>query len=195
VQAVREDETTTDRFVAGMRDLLASLGADPDHPDLVDTPGRWVRAIREMTAGYREDPAALLTTTFEMQHSEEMIAVTGVPFTSVCAHHLLPFSGTAAIAYIPAPGAPVVGLSKLPRVLDVFARRLQSQEQIAVQVTTALEEHARIRGAACVLRATHSCLTDRGARKAGAEMVTSSLTGIFLQDERTRAEFLALARA
>jgi len=181
-------------FAVGMRALLGQLGVDPDGPDVADTPARWVRALREMTAGYGEDPAAILSRTFEMPHADEMIVVTGVPFTSVCAHHLLPFWGTGTVAYIPAEGAPVVGLSKLARVLDVYAKRLQSQEQITVQVTTALDTHLQTRGAACVLRAQHGCMAHRGVRKPGAEMVTSSLTGAFRSDPSARAEFLALAR-
>lgn len=183
-----------EEFARGLRGLLVELGVDPGGPDVADTPGRWVRALREMTAGYRQDPAVFLARTFEIAHADEMIAVKGIPFTSLCAHHLLPFSGTAAIAYIPAEGAPCVGLSKLPRVLDVYAQRLQSQEQITVQVTTALDTHLQTRGSACVLHATHGCMAHRGVKKAGAQMVTSSLTGLFRDDPRCRAEFLALAQ-
>lgn len=181
-------------FAIGLRGLLEQLGVDPDGGDVADTPARWVRALREMTAGYGQDPAEYLARTFEVAHADEMIVVTGVPFTSLCAHHLLPFAGTAAIAYVPGAGAPVVGLSKLPRVLDVYARRLQSQEQITVQVTTALDTHLETRGSACLLRAVHGCMAHRGVRKAGAAMVTSSLTGVFRDDAAARAEFLAMAQ-
>lgn len=189
----RVDEAET-LFAAGLRALIAALGVDPDGGDVADTPARWVRALREMTEGYGQDPGEFLARQFEMDHADTMIAVTGVPFTSLCAHHLLPFTGTAAIAYLPAPGAPVVGLSKLPRVLDVYAKRLQAQEQITVQVTTALDTHLQTLGSACVLRAVHGCMAHRGVRKAGAAMVTSSLTGVFRDQPATRAEFLALAQ-
>lgn len=180
-------------FTQGLRGLLAGLGVDPDGGDVVDTPDRWIRAFMEATAGYGQDPAVILARQFAVPHADEMIAVVGVPFTSMCAHHLLPFAGTAAIAYVPAPGARVVGLSKLPRVLDVYARRLQSQEQITVQVTAAIDKHLQTLGSACLLRATHGCMAHRGVRKDGAQMVTSSLTGVFRDDPRTRGEFLALA--
>lgn len=187
-------DTAEQTFAVGLRGLLAGLGVDPDGGDVADTPARWVRALREMTAGYGQDPGDYLARQFEMPHADTMIVVSGVPFTSLCAHHLLPFTGTAAIAYLPQPGAPVVGLSKLPRVLDIYAQRLQSQEQITVQVSTALDEHLRTLGSACILRAVHGCMAHRGVRKAGAEMVTSSMTGVFREDPAARSEFLALAR-
>ena len=197
---------------------VESATLDPDHPDhaltaaLADTlhgladhhppadleatagtPARWVKALREMTAGYAEDPRSVLARDFNVPHADEMIAVTGIDFTSICAHHLLPFTGTATVAYLPA-GPRVVGLSKLARLVDTYSRRLQTQEQITVQVTTALDEHLTTKGSACVLRATHSCLAHRGARKPSAVMVTSSLTGRFRDDARARGEFLALTR-
>lgn len=186
-------QTDEDLFVNGLRAVLARLGIDPDDPAVIDTPGRVLRALAEMTAGYRDDPARHLERTFPVDGADSMVIVRDVPFESLCAHHLLPFAGTAAIAYIPRPGAPVVGLSKLARVLDVYARRLQTQEQIGVQVTHALDKHLDSVGSACVLAATHGCMAHRGVRKPGAVMVTSSLTGRFLDDSATRAEFLSLA--
>lgn len=182
-------------FRDGLRGLLATLGVDPDDPALVDTPARVMRALTEMTDGYRQDPSHLLARTFPVDGAESMILVRGVPFESLCAHHLLPFAGTAAIAYIPTPGAPVVGLSKLARVLDVYARRLQTQEHITSQVTAALDTHLDSLGSACVLAATHGCMAHRGVRKPGSVMVTSSLTGVFLHDPAARAEFMALSGA
>lgn len=180
-------------FAYGLRGILAGLGVDPYAPDVVDTPARVVRALGEMTAGYAQDPAEFLSRTFPVQGADSMVIVRDVPFESLCAHHLLPFAGTAALAYIPAAGAPVVGLSKLARVLDVYTRRLQTQEQIGVQVTTALDKHLDAVGSACVLSASHGCMAHRGVRKPGSVMVTSSLTGRFLHDGATRAEFMALA--
>lgn len=174
---------TNDALTTGLRTWLTSRGLDPDAPNLVDTPARVLRALNEMTAGYTEDPATHLTRVFPVDHSGAPILVTGVPFTSLCEHHLLPFTGTADIAYQPAPGAPVAGLSKLPRVLDVYARRLQTQEQLTQQVTTALDKHLNSLGAACIIRSEHGCLAHRGARKPGATMVTASYTGHFNQPE------------
>lgn len=178
-------------FTAGVRAWLIGRGLDPDSEALRGTPTRLFKALTELTAGYEEDPAQLLSTTFDVVRSDEMIVVTGVPFTSLCEHHLLPFTGTATIAYLPAPGAAVAGLSKLPRVLDAYARRLQVQEQLTRQVTSALDTYLLTNGSACVIRAVHGCLAHRGARKPGSVMVTSSYTGRFQTDVHTRTELLA----
>lgn len=177
---------------AGLRDWFRSRGLDPDSEALSGTPGRLVRALEEFTAGYALDPAVILGRTFSVHRSSDPIVVTDIPFTSVCEHHLLPFSGHAAIAYLPSPGAPVVGLSKIPRLLDVYARRLQTQEQITVQVTDALNAHLDVDGTACLLRSEHGCLAHRGARKPGAVMVTVSFTGRYETDDRLRADFRAV---
>lgn len=186
--------TAADMFRDGLRGMFAHLGLDPDGEELVDTPGRWIRAMEEFTQGYQEDPGRVLARTFPVARSgAEPIGVSNIPFTSLCAHHLLPFSGTAMIAYMPGEGDRVVGLSKLPRLLDVFARRLQTQEQITAQITEALDKHLSPRGAACVIRSEHGCLAHRGARKPGAVMVTSSFTGYFRDPDRRR-ELLDLMR-
>jgi GTP cyclohydrolase I len=179
-------------YTAGITAWLAARGLDPHGPALVDTPRRVLAALTEFTAGYDEDPAVHLTSTFPVEHSDQPIAVTGVPFTSMCEHHLLPFTGTATIAYLPAPDAPVAGLSKLPRVLDVYARRLQTQEQLTRQVTTALDTHLDTLGSVCVIRSEHGCLAHRGARKPGAVMVTASYTGIFRTDVQARTDLHTL---
>lgn len=180
-----------DHLRDGMRSIFEWRGLDPDSGDLADTPDRWMRAMEEFTGGYNENPAEILGRTFEVAFADTSpIAVTNVPFTSLCAHHLLPFSGTAMIAYMPRPGGRVVGLSKLPRLLDVYARRLQTQEQLTVQVTGALDTHLKPRGAACVIKSEHGCLAHRGARKPGAVMVTTSFTGYFSSQENRR-ELLA----
>jgi GTP cyclohydrolase IA len=181
-------------FTEGLRAWLAANNLDPFHPSLVDTPARVLRALAEMTAGYTDDPAVHLARTFPVQYDGGPIVVTGVPFTSLCAHHLLPFTGTADIAYQPAPGAPVAGLSKLPRVLDVYAKRLQTQEELTTQVTAALDEHLGAAGSACVIRSEHGCLAHRGARKPGSVMVTASYTGQFLNDPQARHELQTLMR-
>lgn len=175
----------------GVTDLLIAMGEDPAREGLKDTPARVVRAMLEMTAGLRMDPADVLGTTFD-ERSDQMVVVTGVEFVSLCEHHLLPFTGTAVVGYLPKDR--VVGLSKLARLVDVYARRPQVQERMTRQITSALDEHLESAGSACVVTAIHACMGSRGVRKPGARMVTSSLTGAFRDEAETRAEFLALAR-
>lgn len=192
----QEDDIATlyDRATDGIRALLAMMGEDPTRTGLLDTPDRVVRAYLEMT-DRPDDPATLLGKVFgDIDAAEsEMIAVPGIPFTSVCEHHLLPFTGTACIAYIPSDGG-VVGLSKLPRLLLHYARRPQVQERLTSQVVDALEKHLSPLGAACLIESTHDCMALRGVRAQGATMVTSRLSGRFLENPPTRQEFLALAR-
>lgn len=175
-----------------VRTLLRLVGQDPDSEELRDTPERVVKALHEMTAGYRENPAEVLGRVFPATY-DEMVLLRGIPFSSLCEHHLLVFSGTADVAYIPGDkGGKVVGLSKLARLVDVYARRLQMQERMTQQIATAIMECLNAQGAAVVVRGVHSCMQCRGVKKAGAEMVTSCMLGIFRHDPRTRSEFLAL---
>jgi GTP cyclohydrolase I len=178
---------------AGVRALLEAVTDDVDRPGLADTPARVVAALRELTSGMTVDVAGLLARQFPEADADEMIVLTGIDFVSICEHHLMPFAGTATVAYLPA-GPCVVGLSKLARVVDAYARRLQVQERLTTQITTALDKHLMTRGSAAMLTATHACMALRGAHKPTARMVTASLTGAFREDGRARAEFLALAR-
>lgn len=173
-----------------VRVLLRSIGEDPDRPGLIDTPRRVVAALAEMTAGMVLDPAEYLERTFD-EPCDEMVVVTGIDFTSLCEHHLLPFSGTAAIGYVPRDK--VVGLSKLPRVVDLYARRLQVQERMTKQIADAITKHLDPRGVGVVLSARHSCMGCRGVRKPNALMTTSALTGFMKDDDKARAEFLRFA--
>lgn len=184
--------SSTGLMIRAMRTWFADHGLDPDSESLDGTPGRWLKAFEEFTAGYAEDPEKVLGRTFEVSHSGEPIGVLNVPFTSVCEHHLLPFTGIATIVYKPQPGGRVVGLSKLPRLLDVYARRLQTQEQLTKQVTDALDTYLSPVGSACVIGSEHGCLAHRGARKPGAVMVTSSFTGIYESDMQARRDMLDL---
>lgn len=170
--------------------LLAWVGEDPNREGLRDTPQRVLRAYREMTAGYHDDVAAVLGTMFT-ERSDELVAVTGIEFVSLCEHHLLPFVGTATVGYL--PDRRVVGLSKLGRVVDTFARRLQVQERMTHQIAEAVQEHVQPRGVGVVLRAEHSCMSCRGVRKR-SQMVTSSMLGAFRDNATLRTEFLALER-
>jgi GTP cyclohydrolase I len=183
--------TVNDHFRDALCDVFTGMGLDPLSPSLVGTPDRFLRALAEFTGGYDLDPGEILGRTFPVERSGYPISVTNIPFTSVCEHHLLPFSGLAMISYIPSEGAEVVGLSKLPRLLDIYARRLQTQEQITKQVTTALDKHLDIDGAACILGSEHGCLANRGARKPGAMMVTGSFTGVY-ENPEVRRDLLAM---
>lgn len=186
---------TREQAEAGVAALLSHLGYDPDTPGLVDTPARVVRALAEMTSGQWDDPAPLLTRVFDgTADYDQMIAVTGIEFTSVCEHHLMPFTGTATVAYLPSPGARVVGLSKLPRLVHLYAKRLSMQERMTRQITDALDKFLDTLGSACVIRSRHACMGARGIKSGTAEMITSSLTGPFRDDARTRDEFLSLTR-
>lgn len=179
--------------VDGYRALLAALDCD-GREGTMRTPERAVRAMLELGRYTGPDAADLLAVTFpDTEHPvDQMIAVGPVEFTSLCEHHLLPFTGHAWIAYT--PGSLVVGLSKLARLVDCYARRPQVQERMTGQITAAIETYLRPGGSGCVIRATHSCLAIRGARKNGATMVTSSLNGSIRHDPAARAEFMALTR-
>ena len=172
--------------------LLEFIGEDPTRDGLVDTPRRVVKALAEMTAGYSLDPGEHLGVVFK-DSCDEMVIVDGIEFTSMCEHHMLTFTGTATVAYI--PDGQVVGLSKLARVVDVFAQRLQVQERLTEQIADAIEEHLHPAGVGVVIRAAHSCMGCRGVRKPGARMITSALRGAIREKPAARAEFLSLARS
>lgn len=176
---------------AGVRALLQLIGDDPDRDGLQRTPYRVVKAMREQcTPPVPLLPGELLATKFDCKQVDQMVTVGGIPFTSLCEHHLSPFTGKAWIAYLPTDGF-VVGISKLPRLLDYYAHRPQVQERLAQQVTAALVEHVGP-DAACVLDGVHTCMSTRGANKPGAVMRSSSLTGKFRDDPAVRAEFLSM---
>ena len=180
------------RIERAVREILVAIGEDPDREGLVDTPSRVARAYREIFAGLREDVGTHLARQFEQdQVGDDVVILRDIDFVSVCEHHLMPFTGRAHVAYLPAHGK-VTGLSKLARTVDVFARRPQLQERLTAQVADALVEHLDPRGVAVLVEAEHSCLKLRGARKTGAEMVTTALRGAFLEDRELRAEVLGL---
>jgi len=160
---------------------------------MIDTPARVVKAWRDMTRGYGEDPASILSRTFDADGYDQIVCLRGVAFQSLCEHHLLPFTGTVDLAYL--PGARVVGLSKLARLVDCFARRFQIQERMTKQIADAVEQHLSARGVLVVVRGTHSCMTCRGVLKPGAEMVTSDVRGLLREVPAARGEALALLRA
>lgn len=175
----------------GIRDLLALVDDDPGRDGLRDTPARVVRAFVEMTEGYRQDPREILARTFADIPYDGMVMLDGIAFTSMCEHHLLAFTGTARVAYIPRAGQPVVGLSKLARLVLCFARRLQVQERMTVQIADAIRDVLDPLGVGVVLRARHSCMACRGVR-VSAEMTTSVLYGALRDEQAARAEFMGL---
>jgi GTP cyclohydrolase I len=177
------------RVEAAVREILVEIGEDPDRQGLVGTPGRVHRMYTELTAGYHVDPARLINgAIFEVDYSE-MVVVKDIPFYSLCEHHLLPFFGSAAVAYI--PKGRVLGLSKIPRVVEMYARRLQVQERLTQQIADFLQTNLDPLGVGVVLEATHLCAAMRGVRKPGTVMTTSAVLGLFRSRDKTRAEFLA----
>ena len=173
-----------------VRDLLVAVGEDPDRDGLRDTPDRVARAYQEIFAGLWMEPADVLTTTFDLKH-DELVLVKDIEVQSTCEHHLVPFVGVAHVGYIPGPDGTITGLSKLARLVDVFARRPQVQERMTTQVADALMSVLTPRGVIVVVECEHLCMSMRGIRKPGARTVTSAVRGQ-LRDPTTRAEAMAL---
>jgi GTP cyclohydrolase IA len=177
------------RVEAAVRQILSEIGEDPERQGLLGTPERVHRMYTELTAGYHVDPERLINNAiFDVAYSE-MVVVKDIPFYSLCEHHLLPFFGTAAVAYI--PRGRVIGLSKIPRIVETYARRLQVQERLTQQVADFLQERLNPQGVGVVIEATHLCAVMRGVRKPGTVMTTSAVLGLFRTRDRTRAEFFA----
>jgi len=172
-----------------VRCLLHTIGEDIDREGLLDTPKRVVKALTEMTVGYDMDPAEALSTTFDVDH-DSLVVLRGIRFASMCEHHMLPFTGTATVGYI--PSGRVVGLSKLARVVDVFAKRLQVQERLTEQVANAVMEHVDAAGCGVVIRAHHGCMGCRGVKQPDAEMITSCMLGVLRDDPAARAELMSV---
>lgn len=172
-----------------IRRMLEFIGEDPKREGLIETPSRVVKSWKELFSGYNQDPTTILKT-FTDGACDEMVILKGVEFYSHCEHHLLPFTGSASIGYI--PNGRVVGISKLARLLEVFSRRLQIQERIGQQITSTLMEVLKPKGAGCILKASHSCMTCRGVNKQHSVMITSSLAGVF-RNPAPRQEFLMMA--
>ena len=189
----RAVEETVDlkRIEAAVREILIAVGEDPDRDGLQRTPARVARSYAELFAGLRVDPAKVLTTRFEANH-EELVLVRDIEVFSMCEHHLLPFHGVAHIGYIPGPAGTLTGLSKLARLVEVFARRPQVQERLTAQIADLLMDALSPRGALAVLECEHLCMAMRGIRKAGSRTVTSAVRGIFQRDAKTRSEALSL---
>ena len=179
------------RAEAAVRELLAAVGEDPDRPGLRDTPGRVARAYRETFAGLWQDRVDTLATTFDEDH-DELVLVKDIPMYSTCEHHLVPFHGVAHVGYIPGEDGRVTGLSKIARLVEVYARRPQVQERMTSQIADALSDVLKPRGVLVVIEAEHLCMSMRGIRKPGATTVTSAVRGIFRDKAATRSEAMSL---
>lgn len=181
------------RAAAAVRELLIAVGEDPDREGLLETPGRVARSYREIFAGLFQEARDVLTTTFDLGH-DEMVLVKDIEVFSTCEHHLVPFRGVAHVGYIPATSGKITGLSKLARLVDVYARRPQVQERLTTQIAEALMEILEPRGVIVVIECEHMCMSMRGIRKPGAKTLTSAVRGQ-LRDPATRAEAMSLIMA
>ncbi|PDV99790.1 GTP cyclohydrolase I FolE [Candidatus Chloroploca asiatica] len=181
---------TSDPQIEGaVREILDGIGEQPDREGLLKTPSRVAKMYAELTAGYHIDPAALINDAIFTVGYDEMVVVKNIDFYSLCEHHMLPFMGQVHVAYI--PNGKVVGLSKIPRIVEMFARRLQVQERMTVQIADFINEHLEPQGVAVVAEGVHMCSVMRGVKKANASMVTSAMRGVFRDDSKTRGEFMA----
>ena len=179
------------RIERAVREILLAVGEDPDRDGLRDTPARVARAMNEQFGGLQLTPADVLTTVFDADH-EEMVLVRDIELYSTCEHHLVPFFGRANVGYIPNEKGQITGLSKLARLVDVYARRPQVQERMTSQIADAMMATLEPRGVIVIIEAEHLCMSMRGVRKPGAKTVTSAVRGIFLSSESTRAEAMSL---
>jgi len=184
-------EFDQERAEAAVRELLLAVGENPDRQGLRDTPARVARAYQEMFAGLYTDPDTVLDTTFDEEH-DELVLVTKIPLYSTCEHHLVAFHGMAHVGYIPGNDGRVTGLSKLARVVDLYAKRPQVQERLTAQIADALVRKLKPRGVIVVIEAEHLCMAMRGVRKAGSITMTSAVRGQFKTDDASRSEALGL---
>ena len=184
--------TDTDAIQALIEQLLVHLGENPTRDGLVKTPERVAKAFRFFTQGYQEDPEAILNGALFPIEYDEMVVIRDIDFFSLCEHHLLPFYGKCHVAYL--PNGRIVGLSKIPRLVEVYSRRLQVQERLTVQIAEALQQKLNPHGVAVVMEARHLCMMMRGVETPNAVAVTSSMQGVFQSQQKTREEFLQLIR-
>ncbi|MHC4754344.1 MAG: GTP cyclohydrolase I FolE [Planctomycetota bacterium] len=185
----KDNEVDVARIEKAVLEILTAVGEDVDREGLQGTPGRVARMYAELLSGMREEPKKNMSSVFTENYNE-IVLLRDIPFYSMCEHHLMPFIGRAHVAYM--PDGKVLGVSKLARVVECYARRLQLQERLASQIADTLMDGLKPKGVAVVLEASHSCMTIRGIKKPGSVMVTSALRGIFLRDSRSRSEVLGL---
>ena len=188
----RSDKVDIKKIEKAVRDILIAVGEDPKRKDIKDTPRRVAEMYEEILEGYKLDPEKELEVIFEKDH-DEIILLKNIPFYSICEHHMLPFVGKAHVAYIPSNNR-VTGLSKLVRVVDIFAKRLQVQERITTDIADIIMKKLKPRGVLVVIEAEHMCMSMRGVKKPGVITITSAVRGTFRKNEKTRAEALSLIR-
>lgn len=186
------DESLTEALAGHCREILRLIGENPEREGLIKTPERVAKAMQFVTKGYGEDPQAILESAVFHEDYSQMVLVRDIELYSLCEHHMMPFIGKCHVAYI--PDGTITGLSKIARVVECFARRLQVQERLTVQIRDCIQQTLRPRGVAVVIEAEHTCMSMRGVQKADAVTTTSAFSGIFLKDERTRNEFLQLIK-
>ncbi len=189
-----EESVDLKRIEAAVREILLAVGENPDRDGLLETPARVARAYAELFAGLRADPTKVLKTTFEADH-DEFVLVRDIQVFSLCEHHLLPFKGVAHVGYLPGQDGRITGLSKLARLVEVFARRPQVQERLTSQIADLLEAALGARGVIVVLECEHMCMEMRGIRKPGSRTITSAVRGLHKTDSKTRAEAMSLINA
>ncbi|MEK7383691.1 MAG: GTP cyclohydrolase I FolE [Elusimicrobiota bacterium] len=180
------------RIESHMRDIIGDLGEDPKREGLLKTPGRVAKALCELTSGYRVDIDKMINAALFTECYDEMVLVRDISFYSLCEHHMLPFFGRAHVAYM--PDQKIVGLSKIPKLVEIYARRLQVQERLTLEIAYTLQEKLKPRGVAVVLEARHLCMEMRGAESHHSPTTTSCMLGVFKEDARTRKEFLELVK-
>lgn len=188
----RYEQNTTEEIAKHYREILKLLGEDPDREGLVKTPERVAKALQFLTKGYEEDGAKIIRGAIFKEDYKQMVLVKDIELYSTCEHHIMPFIGKAHVAYI--PDGYITGLSKVARVVETYARRLQVQERLTVQILNCIQETLNPLGVAVVIEASHTCMQIRGVQKSNAMTTTSAFSGVFLKDERTRNEFLNLIR-
>jgi GTP cyclohydrolase I len=190
----KDNKPTTEAAEAAVRTLLGWIGEDPDRKGLVRTPARVLKSFGDWYSGYDEDPAAILGSSFpDAGGYKDMVALVDIDFESHCEHHMAPFIGMAHVAYV--PDGRVVGVSKIVKVVNAFAKRLQVQEKLTQQIADCINDELKPKGVAVVLQASHECMTTRGVYKNNISMVTSAMLGCFRDDEKVRAEFLGMIGA
>ena len=186
------DESITAEIAGHYREILRLLGEDPEREGLMKTPERFAKALQFMTQGYGQDGGEILKAALFREDYSQMVLVKDIDLYSTCEHHIMPFIGKCHVAYV--PDGTITGLSKIARVVETFARRLQVQERLTMQIRDCIEETLKPLGVAVVIEASHTCMTLRGVQKANAVTTTSAFSGVFLKDERTRNEFLNLIK-
>ena len=186
------DQDITAALAAHYRDILRLIGEDPDREGLVKTPDRVAKALQFITSGHEMDPSEILRSALFREDYSQMVLVKDIDLFSTCEHHMMPFIGKCHVAYV--PDGTITGLSKIARVVDVYARRLQVQERLTIQIRDCIQKTLAPKGVAVVVEAMHTCMSMRGVEKTGAITTTSAFSGIFLKDERTRNEFLQLIK-